>query len=79
MGNDMWALARALEVQQGAIGELVPIKPKASGLRLERCAASGDLAHGHGHLCLCGQMFSAPAGAEGGPWVIPEHDGECSC
>lgn len=47
-------------------------------IRLERCAGSGDLAHGHGHLCPCGQMFPAPAGAEGGPWPIPEHDGECS-
>lgn len=51
---------------------------KAPGIRLERCAGSGDLAHGHGHLCPCGQMFPAPPGAEGGPWSIPEHDGECS-
>lgn len=55
-----------------------PLILKASGLRLERCAGSGDLAQGHGHLCPCGQIFSAPAGAEGGPWPIPEHDGECS-
>lgn len=55
-----------------------PLVLKASGIRLERCPASGERAHGTAHLCHCGQLFPAPAETEGDGWPIPEHDGECS-
>ncbi len=49
----------------------------AQPIRRERCAGSGHVANGHGHLCACGQIFVAPRDSQGS-WTIPEHDGECS-